>query len=245
MFSLTVFRYQFTPSLRAILLCILGVAFFSVLGCWQLSRADEKQRMLLAFEQKQSLPAAPWSLNEQRPLVYKKIQFQGHFLQTQLLLDNQYYQHQFGYHVISIFELENKRQLLIDRGFVPGDISRRVLPKITTPEGMQILQGYVYYPSKKHWVLGLPLERQEGHLFVIETIDRKWINEVLHKSVYPFMIRLDKKSPHGFIREWSIVSMSPERHKGYALQWFTFALIVLVLFFGLNLKKHHEKNKTL
>ncbi|WP_274544559.1 SURF1 family cytochrome oxidase biogenesis protein [Legionella oakridgensis] len=72
---------------------------------------------------------------------------------------------------------------------------------------------------------------------VIEWIDTKIISQFLHKSVYPFIIRLDKKEANGFIRAWDIVSMPPQRHYAYAFQWFAIALVIFVLFISLNSKK--------
>jgi cytochrome oxidase assembly protein ShyY1 len=41
----------------------------------------------------------------------------------------------------------------------------------------------------------------------------------------------------GFVREWSPPGMPPERHFSYAIQWWGFAGVLLVLYFGLNFRK--------
>jgi surfeit locus 1 family protein len=41
----------------------------------------------------------------------------------------------------------------------------------------------------------------------------------------------------GYVREWSAPGLSPDRHFSYAIQWWGFALVLLVLYFGLNFRK--------
>jgi cytochrome oxidase assembly protein ShyY1 len=41
----------------------------------------------------------------------------------------------------------------------------------------------------------------------------------------------------GYVREWSPPGMPPSRHFSYAIQWWGFAVVLLVLYFGLNFRK--------
>jgi cytochrome oxidase assembly protein ShyY1 len=43
--------------------------------------------------------------------------------------------------------------------------------------------------------------------------------------------------PNGYVREWSPPGLEPVRHFSYAIQWWGFALVLLVLYFGLNFRK--------
>lgn len=87
---------------------------------------------------------------------------------------------------------------------------------------------------------GAGLRREKNNVTIIERIDTKLIGQFLHKSVYPFIIRLDKANAQGYVREWSIVAMPAERHYAYALQWFAMAFVILILFIALNLKKKYD-----
>ena len=101
---------------------------------------------------------------------------------------------------------------------------------------MEVL-GSVYFPSDKNWSLGNIFDKKQADLAVIELIDARIVGQFLHKSVYPFIIRMRPESAHGFIREWPVVAMSPSRHLAYAVQWFAMALVVVLLFIVLNIKK--------
>ena len=85
-------------------------------------------------------------------------------------------------------------------------------------------------------MLGQALEKKEAGLAVVELLDTHLISQFLHKSVYPFIIRLGKQSANGYVREWAVVAMPPERHYGYALQWFAMALVLLIIYVSLSLK---------
>jgi surfeit locus 1 family protein len=39
------------------------------------------------------------------------------------------------------------------------------------------------------------------------------------------------------VREWQPPGLDPSRHFSYAIQWWGFAVVLLVLYFGLNLRK--------
>lgn len=237
MIFLTRFNALFKPRWAMTILALLAIAFFMRLGFWQLERASEKKQMMAALTGFSQQKASNWSSGNPLPAQYQPIQVQGHFLRTMLLLDNQHYQHQFGYDVVSPLVLADGHVVLIDRGWVAGDVTRRIFPDIETPSGFIQLTGSAYYSSEKNWLLGQALEKKKANLAIVELLDTHLISQFLHKSVYPFIIRLGKPAANGYVREWAVVAMPPERHYGYALQWFAMALVIFILFIALNLKK--------
>jgi surfeit locus 1 family protein len=232
------FRYRFTcPHWGMCLLALLGMTLFLSLGLWQLHRADEK-KLILAHEAALASRAPELWLGDMADVLpFKRVLFAGKFLPQVFFLDNQYHAHQIGYHVISPVLMPTGRVLLVDRGWVSAGRSRQVLPEVTLPTEILDLSGTMYMPSSKTWVLGSGLEKKQDNQVVIESVDFNLINQFLHKSVYPFIIRLDKNSTAGYVRDWVTVVMQPARHLGYAFQWFALALVVLIVFVGLNTKK--------
>ncbi len=240
--SLTCFNRRFTPSWPMIFLSTLVISLFLKLGFWQIQRADEKKKMLQAASY-QKMQDPIWLNSEQNlPNQYQKVKVQGRYLTHLLLLDNQHYEHQFGYDVISPVLLKNDAIVLVDRGWIPADHSKLNLSSI--PLHKKIIQGIVYFPSNNPWVLGPDHEEKTNNVTVIEKINSQWISQLLQKKVYPFIIRLDREEAYGFVRDWPIVSMPPQRHLAYALQWFTMALVIFILFAALNIKKDND-NKNL
>ena len=52
----------------------------------------------------------------------------------------------------------------------------------------------------------------------------------LKRPVLPFVVLMEMALPHGFVREWSpYLGIGPERHRGYAFQWFSLAAAVAVV----------------
>lgn len=235
--SITRFQCHFIANWRFGILAFLGCLLFARLGFWQLERADEKKQLLAAQQHLAMQMPIHWQPGDSLPAQYQPIRVQGHFMPVMLLLDNQHYQHQFGYDVLSPLVVGKGKVILVDRGFVPAQANRGGFPLMTTPTGDIEIIGSVYVPSDKNWALGSIFDKKQTNLAVIELIDARIVGQFLHKSVYPFIIRLHPEAAHGFVRDWPVVAMSPSRHLGYAVQWFAMALLILTLYIILNMQK--------
>ena len=238
MVSLTRFQCNFIANWRFGVLTALICLFFLQLGVWQLKRAHEKEDMLIAEHRLLLQAPMDWPARGIKdPMQYQRLHVLGTFLKVTLLLDNQHYQHQLGYNVLSPLLLTNGTVALIDRGWVPGKLSREELPSVAIPKGTLDIVGSAYYPSSKSWSLGTFFDRKQANTAVIELFDAHIISQFLHKPVYPFIIRMRDDDPNSFVREWSLVSMPPARHIAYAVQWFAMALVSVILFVVLTIKK--------
>lgn len=219
---------------------VLVCSIFIRLGLWQVQRAYEKSQILLQHQAAQQRTPAILE-NKKMPKQYQRVEVQGRYLPTIFLLDNQHYNHQPGVQVYAPLLLSNGSVLIIDRGWIQNRNPRQTIPNLEIPPGIVKIMGSTYYPSTKQWVLGAEIEQIGKELFIIERYNAQLLSQLLQKSVYPFIIRLDKSQAHGFIRDWKIIAMPPERHKANALQWFSMAFIVLIIFIALNLKRENEK----
>ena len=153
------------------------------------------------------------------------------------LLDNQHHEHRFGYDVIRPFVLSDGTVVLIDQGWVPGDVSRQSLPHIPAMRMQTDITGQAYYPPRHPFLLGKGIEVKTHDKVVIEALDIQMIEQFLHKSLYPFIIRQSIDQSSDFVRDWPIVAGSPMRHIGYAVQWFLFAMIMAGMYFILHIKR--------
>ena len=240
MLSLTRFQHNFTANLRLAVLTVFVCFIFVRLGFWQLARAEEKKQMLSTQHRLETETPIDWSPTKASPIQYQLTHVRGHFLNATLLLDNQHYHHQFGYDVISPLVLEDGQVVLIDRGWILGDLNREILPSVSIPIGAVDIVGSAYYPAEINWFLGGVVDRTYPHLVVIEFIDAHIIGQFLHKSVYPFIIRMRPEAYDGFVRDWPVVAFSPDRHLAYAAQWFAMALLVAIMFIIFTVKKKNE-----
>jgi len=205
----------------------LALLILIYLGLWQWSRAHEKEAMISQRAHYDKMTPRSWSASQSLPAQYEHLEMNGRFLSPIFLLDNQYYEHRWGYHVLSPFRLASGVMVIIDRGWVKGDITRQSWPDIKIPHQNMTIYGQVYYPSAKQWVLSDMTEQPKPNMFVIERLKIADLTKQWHHPLLPFIVRLDKPSGFAYVRDWPTVAMLPARHYAYAWQWFGLALLVL------------------
>lgn len=241
--SLTCFTIRFTPSWMNVFLSVLVISFFLRLGFWQIQRAEQKAQMIKAQNVLVGKKPLQWNSAIHFPQQYQLLTIKGQYLDYLFLFDNQHQEHIFGFNVLTPLAINADEVVLIDRGWVQGDVSRRTFPVLLIPKQKLIVNGSAYYPNGQQWLLGPSIEKKTDKLYIVEDLDTKKVSQILQKKVYPFIIRLDKEDSYGFVRHWPVVSMRPERHLAYAWQWFAMALVVCIIFIALNLKKNEKKDQ--
>lgn len=230
---------SFKPPLWSVLLSLLAISLFIRLGVWQLHRGTEKSNLLKQHKRHSIKPVIFPSKGTLT--LSQALKVTGTFDNDHtFLLDNQFYHHRVGFDVITPMKIEENKWLLVDRGWVKAQVNRQDLPLIPPIMGVKTLTGRVYFPSIKARVLNDELDNAGHWPLIIEKIGFDDMKKYLVAPLYPFVLRLDKERGSNFVRDWSVVSMKPAKHYGYAFQWFSFALVVLVLFLYLNVEKKRD-----
>ena len=67
--------------------------------------------------------------------------------------------------------------------------------------------------------------------------DNAALQRIYAAPVASSVILLDAAAADGFLRDWRPGGLPPERHFGYAVQWYGLSLALLVLFCVVNFKK--------
>lgn len=235
-------RFQFTPSWFLSIATILLLSLFISLGCWQLHRAKEKEILLQQFEARlHSTPVPLTQLPKGEELHFYPVSLTGHFDNSHsILLDNKIQQHQIGYEILTPFiDQTSSKTVLINRGWIPRGINRSQLPFIAPANEQQAhITGKLYIPLGKPFTLGKTIESDLTWPLRIQALELSLIETKLGKPLYPFVVLLDPDAPYGFTRNWQpINTTSPEKHIGYAVQWFTFALVLIIIFIALNFRR--------
>ncbi len=220
------------------------VSILIALGIWQLGRAEQKRSF---FEQQKQGLASSEILEltsvitgDVESLRYKNVQAIGHYDQShQFLIDNQVSNGRVGYFVLTPFIIAGQsKAVLVNRGWVPLNQDRSILPDIQIVTEQSVLKGRINnFPS-----VGLKLADAEiptkGWPSVLQVVDARVLSEKLGYSVAIFQVELDKNLPEGFKREWQVTTiMPPEQHLAYAVQWFALAATLTVLFFWYSIKR--------
>jgi surfeit locus 1 family protein len=232
---------RFAPSFVGTVLVLVGVALFVQLGLWQLRRADEKERLQSAVQKGQQTTVTLTAENLLRLPRYQHVAVSGRFDSArQVLLDNMpSSQGRPGFRVLTPFVLEWGATLLVDRGWIPMGDRRQLPANLSVDETLRritgrldllpapgIRMGSQAVPSESTWprVMNFP-----QHL-TVETAYARPIEERI--------LLLDPSMPHGFERQWDMRSrFSPNKHLGYAVQWFAFALCAVVIYVLMSFKR--------
>ena len=63
------------------------------------------------------------------------------------------------------------------------------------------------------------------------------LSRALSVPLEPRIVLLDPRVANGYVRDWHPPGMEPIRHWSYAVQWWCFDVVLLVLWVGLNIRK--------
>jgi surfeit locus 1 family protein len=244
-------KYSFEPKLSMTIATILVIALCIKAGLWQYNKAETKKALQTQLNARLIESAislndnvADFNKNDSESLRFKRVKVSGTYdRRYQILLDNQVDNTVVGYHVITPMQIEStKEYVLVNRGWIAGNPNRTV-PKIDTPESIQVIEGDIVLPSSKFFTLEDSASKEEKRKIEDSAIWQHMDMQLYAKSVpfaiLPFILRLDSKSNAGggFKRNWPLPAERVSMHLGYAYQWFGFALTLLVIFIVLNVKK--------
>ena len=230
--------FQFNPEWRITVFTVVMVTLMVSLGLWQLQRAQEKAALAAAFTQRQAQRPAPLSaLWDEAPaaLAYVPVQLTGTFLQDEyFLLDNRISGGRFGYEVLGILRLgDGSDAVLVNRGWIAGDSSRRELPEVPPVAGQVTLTGHVYVAPGAPYLLA-EQQLQAGWPKRIQAVEMDKIEPpimaVTTGKVFPYPVRIDADGAGALLVDWKVVNVSPQKHQGYALQWFSMAAVLFIFY---------------
>jgi surfeit locus 1 family protein len=210
--------YAFRPRAWSILLaaalCAAGIA----LGNWQSDRAAQKRAARATVEQ-----------------VSLRGSFEPRYT---VLLDNKLYRGRPGYEVVQPLRLDGGRHVVVDRGWIAAGPSREQLPEIRTPVGEIALTGVRLKRFAQAYVPP-GAAPAEGKVWQNVTLERfaAWSGLALE----PYVVEQHSGADDGLVRDWPRAGTGAEVHESYALQWYSLAVLSLILFFALNLKIEKRK----
>ncbi|HEY7775897.1 MAG TPA: SURF1 family cytochrome oxidase biogenesis protein, partial [Kineobactrum sp.] len=95
------------------------------------------------------------------------------------------------------------------------------------------LTGHIYVPPGQPFLLAeqqlsppWPLRVQALEIDKLEPI----LATLTDSELFPHVVRIDAGQPGALEVNWQVVNASPEKHHGYAVQWFTMAAVLAIFF---------------
>jgi surfeit locus 1 family protein len=229
----------FAPSWPVTLLTLILLIAFVSLGRWQWHRGEARQAQWAAFEAETAATTTASDDLDKAPR-FSRVAVDGHFdPRHQFLLDNRSHAGQPGYEVLTPLVLANGRRLLVNRGWVGFTGYRDRLPDISLGDDAPLrISGRLDELPAAGLASGRAAPAVDASWPKLTSFPtRQELEAALGEPIAQYILLLDPDVPGGYVREWSPPGLSPDRHFSYAIQWWGFAVVLLVLYFGLNFRK--------
>jgi surfeit locus 1 family protein len=216
---------------------IAVVAVCVTAGNWQTRRAEYKQSLADQLDQRgaaavATLGAAPV---DAQATAFRRVRVRGEYVPEKgVLLDNRVLRGRVGYEVLMPLSIEGGGlHVLVNRGWTAAPPTRAELPKVATPAGVQEVEGVAVLPPERVFELGdgVPAGAVWQH-FLMDRYER-WSGLALQ----PVIVQQTSVAADGLVREWARPDTGVQKHRGYAMQWYIFAILTVVLYVSLNLRR--------
>ena len=215
-------RYRFLWSPRWIIghLIVIAMAIAMVeLGFWQLRRLHEKEdrRAVLRTE----LVADPQPLAQTPdPRRYQRVTLTGRYEATTLLIGNRTLQEQPGYEAVTPFRLDDGgATALVDRGWIPLAPTPDQLPPLDAPPaGTLTIVGFV------------DQQPEDAVIWDISDAARGLVRSELPSTTTIQLQTQDPPAAAGQPVPLDPPDSSLGPHLSYAVQWFTFTVMLLAFY---------------
>lgn len=232
-------RRFFTPRwILATVLVVIGVGVTIRLGIWQLDRLDARRAFNNRVLTAQAMPVLDLNSAEAGldvfNMEYRRVTVRGYYdFTNQVLLRNQVWEGQAGFHVLTPLVLEGDRAaVLVDRGWIPAEGSDPEARRVYDEPGLVVVEGVLRRGQSKPDFGGVPdpvLEPGQKRLDAWNIVNLERIAQqmpyLLLESVYLQQAPQAGQSTPPY-RSLSEVEITEGPHMGYALQWFAFAVLL-------------------
>jgi surfeit locus 1 family protein len=222
------------------LLTVAAIVLFIDLGRWQWHRAQQKQALATGFEAGSRAVEELGARTTAELPRYAQVRLTGSYDGAhQFLLDNMSHDGQPGYEVLTPLRLADGRTVIVNRGWVPLTASRRQLPDVA----LEVAAPHTLMGRLDELpVAGIAL----GH--VPPTAGAPWpmltsfptmgdLSAALGQPLQSRQLLLDPGQPDGFLRDWHPSGLGPTRHLSYAIQWWAFGVLAVVLYGYMNWRR--------
>ena len=222
----------------ALLMGVAGVVLTASLGNWQTHRGDEKAARQAEWDKALARTPSPLSSAEDlvgtaRRLPQRVVAHGTLVADATVYIDNRIVDGVAGYQVITPVAIaEGMPWVLVNRGWAPRNMADRMkLPAAPVPKDAVRIEGL----AVDHVPRVLDLGAHGGQLRGIwQNLDFAAYERASGHAVARFVVEQTNDTGDGLRRVWARPDTGVDRHRGYAFQWYSLAVLIaaLTLFFG-------------
>lgn len=218
------------------LLVLVAIGVMLRLGIWQLDRLEQRRvfnRQVSEMRSSEALHLSQWTGADLLSQEYRKAIAVGEYdYDHELILGNQAYRDQLGVHLLTPMKITATGEyILVDRGWIPfSDYQNNTLEKYQVNENI-VAEGLLYGGTDRIGVRDCLADNiSQTQRPLLWCVDLSVISTLLPfpiESAYLLRepVGIDEPPPVGTTVQFEI---SEGPHLGYAVQWFSFALLLLV-----------------
>jgi surfeit locus 1 family protein len=236
----------FKPTLAGTFATLVLLPVLISLGFWQLRRSEEKRVIIDQFAGGAVITESLSTENIAQLPLLQHVVVEGRFdSQKQILLDNMPASKDAagfskpGYRVLTPLQID-RHIVLIDRGWVPLGATRAELPNVQVTDRMRTIHGRLAdLPRAGIRLSGEPAPQTWPRVLNFPTLAE--LQALYGETLLPRIVLLDPQDADGFRRDWSnrysVGEFGPDKHIGYAVQWFGLAFALLVIYIVVGFKQ--------
>jgi cytochrome oxidase assembly protein ShyY1 len=231
-------KIRFWPTL----LILIVMAVTIRLGFWQRDRAHQKEALnahIVAFEHApaQRVSATPVALKD---IEFHRVLANGTFMpERAVYLDNRPYRDQPGFYVVMPLKLDGGGYVLVNRGWLPRNISNRTgIEPFETPDHEVEIEGVARANASQAFELGRG--GSAPGLQVRQNLSVAAYARETGLPLQPFVIEQQNDTGDKLVRDWPTPTLGVETNYGYMVQWWGMAFAALG--FGLYAARRAARN---
>lgn len=215
------------------LLAAVLVAVFIFCGFWQLDRLQQVREFNAQQEAQYLAPALTLGRGEPLPedVSLRRAHAAGTFEpEMEVLLRSQGYEGRTGYHVLTPFRMTDGSLMLVDRGWVPYEMDRPPLSAAQPTEGTLNIEGWLeepQIPPSGSFAFMAPRDPPSGELERLFYVDlERLAQQIPGLDTRAWLVMSGQLQEHeGYPYPNRVEPLDEGPHLGYAIQWFSFAVI--------------------
>jgi len=235
----------------AALVMLAAVVVFVRLGFWQLDRLAQRQAHNAAVQAQASQPVLNLNqaaLDDLAAMEYRSVSVTGEYDHSaEMVLRNQVWNNTLGVQILTPLKIAGTDQtILVNRGWAPYDLADLPQRAQLNQPGTVTVRGILRSPTERpRYVAAEPTlapgENMRHTWYTLDLPAMQKQSSVNLLPVYLLEAPLEPQTapPYRMIPE---LELDEGPHLGYAMQWFFFALVVLVGFPVFALRQAREKN---
>ncbi|MEW5965664.1 MAG: SURF1 family protein [Pseudomonadota bacterium] len=229
--------WEFAPTLWPTLAAVFFFVLTLWLGNWQSGRAEFKRELQARYDAAMREPPVHVGreLLERDSLLYRRVEAEGVFDDAHtILVDNRVLDGVAGYHVLTPLRVSGSSYaLLVNRGWVAVGASRAQVPAPPVPAGTQRLEGLATDPRTRYVELGDA--GPQGRVW--QNLDFERYAATTGLELQPVLVLQTSDAADGLRRTWPRPDAGIDTHVSYALQWYSLATTLVVLWLIMNVKR--------